>query len=120
MPSLGNETIQQAVNNASGYDTIIVRDGTYTENVNVDVDNLTIRSENGSANCVVNASDQNDLVFDVTADWVNISGFTVRDATGALGIYLNTVDHCTISENNVSNNIYGIYLVSQQLNFGMI
>jgi pectin methylesterase-like acyl-CoA thioesterase len=80
-------TIQSAVTAANPFDTIIVRDGTYTENVDVNK-RLTIRSENGSANCIVNAPDQNDHVFNVTADWVNISGFTVRDATGALGIYL--------------------------------
>jgi pectin methylesterase-like acyl-CoA thioesterase len=55
VPEGGNQTIQQAVNNASAYDTIIVRDGTYTENVDVSVDNLTIRSENGSEGCVVDA-----------------------------------------------------------------
>ena len=41
-------TIQGAVDAASSGDTIIVRDGTYTENVNVNK-RLTIRSENGSA-----------------------------------------------------------------------
>jgi nitrous oxidase accessory protein len=35
VPSAGNETIQQAINNASAGDTIIVRDGTYTENINI-------------------------------------------------------------------------------------
>ena len=51
-------TIQEAVNAASpgsGY-TIIVRDDTYIENVNV-AKQLTIRSENGSANCIVQAAD---------------------------------------------------------------
>jgi len=33
-------------------DTIIVRDGTYYENLEVDKQ-LTIKSENGSANCIV-------------------------------------------------------------------
>jgi parallel beta-helix repeat protein len=111
-------TIQSAVNVSNPFDTIIVRDGTYIENVDVDVDNVTIRSENGSANCVVNASDQNDHVFEVTADYVNISGFTVQDVTGSwkAGVYLNTVNHCTISENTASNNEYGIRLWSSSNN----
>jgi parallel beta-helix repeat protein len=103
--------IQSAVAVANFSDTIIVRDGTYNENVDVDVDNLTIRSENGSANCFVTALDKNDHVFSVTADWVNISGFTVQNATGSVkaGIYLTT-NHCTISENTASNNYDGIRL----------
>lgn len=51
-----NALIQGAVNNAASGDTIIVRDGAYNENVNVGVTHLTIQSENGSANCFVNAS----------------------------------------------------------------
>ena len=45
--------IQWAVDSASDGDTIIVRDGTYHENVVVDKQ-LTIKSENGSDNCIVN------------------------------------------------------------------
>jgi len=102
--------IQWAVDNASVGDTIIVRDGTYTENVDVNVDNLTIRSENGSVNCTVQAN-SNDHVFEVTADCVNISGFTIEGPTGySSGIYLgNGVDHCNISNNNIVG-LYGIYL----------
>ena len=41
-------TIQEAINAASSGDTVVVRDGTYTENVIVDKDHLTVRSENGA------------------------------------------------------------------------
>jgi parallel beta-helix repeat protein len=111
-------SIQSAVTAANPFDTITVRDGIYTENIDVTVDNVTIRSENGSANCVVNASASSDHVFEVTADYVNISGFTVQNATGTgkAGIYLNHVDHCTISENTASNNYCGIYLSSSSTN----
>jgi parallel beta-helix repeat protein len=66
----------------------------------------------------VNASDQKDHVFYVAADYVNISGFTVTGATGdgRAGIWLNTVDHCTISENTASNSTYGICLYSASTN----
>jgi parallel beta-helix repeat protein len=105
------ETIQWAVDNATAGDTIIVHDRTYNENVDI-IKQLTIRSANGSANCIVNASTPNDHVFGVTANYVNISGFTVTGATGnwIAGIYLNTVSHCNISNNNASNNRCGIYL----------
>jgi parallel beta-helix repeat protein len=111
-------TIQQAVNNATSGDTIIVRDGTYHENVDVNVAHLTIQSENGTANCVVNASSPNDHVFNITADWVNITGFTVENATTdyRVGIYLKTVNHCNISSNNATSNYYGIVLSSSSGN----
>jgi len=104
--------IQWAVDNATSGDTIIVRDGTYTENIDVNKDHLTIRSENGTDSTVVQAASSNDHVFNVTADWVNITGFTVENATGLFvrGVYLDTVSHCNISSNNATNNYYGIYL----------
>ena len=104
--------IQRAVNNATAGDTIIVRDGTYNENVNVNK-SLTIQSENGSDSTIVQAANPDDHVFEVTADYVNISGFTVKNTTGGIGvgIYLgNRVDHCNISGNNATNNYWGIYL----------
>ena len=61
--------IQWAVDAAFAGDTIIVRDGTYTENVDVNK-RLTIRSENGSANCIVQAAITVFPVFEVTADYV--------------------------------------------------
>ena len=106
--------IQWAVDNAIAGDTIIVRDGTYSENVDVNK-RLTIKSENGSANCIVDAADQNDYVFKITADYVNISGFAVTGATGN-GIYLYEVDHCNISGNNVTNNSHSIYLSASDYN----
>ncbi len=112
-PGDANTTIQGAVNDATSSDTIIVRDGMYNENVNVGVTHLTIQSENGSVNCFVNAPDPNDHVFEVnmSGDYANISGFTIRAATGdgASGIYLGLgVDHCNIADNIVSNNDVGI------------
>jgi parallel beta-helix repeat protein len=106
-------TIQSAVENATTGDTIIVRDGTYYENINVNK-TLTIQSENGSANCIVNAANPNDHVFNVTADRANISGFTVENAIGdyAAGIYLYDVEHCNISNNIISGNGFDIYLNS--------
>jgi len=105
--------IQSAVNNATDGETICVKDGNYHENVNVNTANITIQSENGAANCVVNASNPDDYVFNVTADWVNITGFTVEGATGypKAGICLGSgTAHCNISSNNATNNYYGIHL----------
>ena len=105
-------TIQQAVNNATANDTIVVRDGTYTENVDVNVDHLTIKSENGAASTSVQAANSNDNVFEVRRDYVNISGFNVTGATDRwkAGIYLSHADHCNVSNNTASNNWAGILL----------
>jgi len=111
-------TILQAVNNAIANDTIIVRDGTYTETVDVNVNNLTIKSENGSTSTIVRAMDSNDHVIEVTANYVNISGLTVTRATesGKAGIYLKSVEHCNITNNNALNNGYGIAISSSSSN----
>ena len=109
--------IQWAIDNATAGDTIIVRDGTYTENVDVNKQ-LTIQSENGSASTIVNAA-TSDHVFDVKTNWVNLTGFTVTGATGwgKAGIYLKYADHCNISSNNASGNtFYGIYLYDGNYN----
>ena len=109
-------TIQAAVNAASSGDTIIVRAGTYTENVKVEKKRLTIRSENGPDSTIVVAEDQDDHVFQVTADYVKISGFTVEGATGGSGIHLEA-DYCEISNNDCLNNrLHGIKLENSNNN----
>jgi len=104
--------IQDAITAASTGDTIIVKDGNYIENVNVNK-SLIIQSENGSDLTVVQAVSPCNHVFEVTADYVNISGFTVKGATAVdwiAGIYLDNADHCAITNNTCSNNNHGIHL----------
>ncbi|HII00117.1 TPA: PGF-pre-PGF domain-containing protein [Methanosarcinaceae archaeon] len=108
-------SIQAAVNGAHEGDTILVYPGTYKENVNVNVENISIRSFSGNPeDTVVNANNSEDHVFKVTAGSIEISGFTLTGAGGHdshfSGVYL-----CNISEGNISYNIlldnyYGIYL----------
>jgi parallel beta-helix repeat protein len=110
-PGQTYSAIQDAINASNPHDTIIVHDGTYNENLDVNVTHLTIQSENGSAVTIVQAVDSDDDVFEVIEDYVNISGFTATGATGSCGIYLGSgTDHCNISNNNASNNSDGIHL----------
>ena len=104
--------IRDAVNNTSSGDTIRVKDGSYNENVDVATDHLTIQSENGSVSTIVQAANSDDHIFKVTANYVNISGFSVTGATGTgnAGIYLKGADHCNISDNTASGNWGGIYM----------
>jgi len=102
-------TIQTAVDAANAGDTIIVRDGTYTENVDIDK-SITLKSSSGNPEyTIVDAVDPYDHVFSVTADHVKISGFTVTEAP-AYGIYLHNADYCDISDNICSHSAFGIYL----------
>ncbi|RCV64017.1 CASH domain-dontaining protein [Methanophagales archaeon] len=105
---LSDTPIQAAIDNVTAGETICVKDGEYNENVNVDTQ-LTIRSENGAASTTVNALYSNDHVFAVTADYVRISGFSVKGATGIMnaGIHLGG-SHCNISDNIASDNYVGI------------
>ena len=109
--------IQWAVDAASAGDTIIVRPGTYNENVDVDK-SLEIRSySQNPSDTIVKASNSDDHVFYVTADGVKISGFTVTGATGFFkaGIYLHT-DYSRVENVIASNNDLGIWLDSSSNN----
>ena len=104
-------TIQAAVNASSSGDTIIVRDGTYIENVDINKDHLTIQSENGAEATIVQAANPNDSVFEVTSDYVNINGFTMKGAhTCYAGIFIYHAGHCNIFNNICENNGLGILL----------
>nr|AAU83887.1 cell surface protein [uncultured archaeon GZfos34H9] len=108
--------IQWAVDNAIAGDTIIVRGGTYNENVKVNK-RLTIRSNSGPAHTTVVAEKTNAHVFEVTANYVSIKGFTVKNAIGKneaglhiyAGLYIHA-DHCNITDNRAVGNAYGFFL----------
>jgi len=98
--------IQAAVDFATEGDTVCVKEGSYTENVLVDK-KLSLRGEGA---VTVNAALSSGHVFNVTADYVNISGFTLENGTEGYeaGIALISVNHCNSSDNIVANNGDGI------------
>jgi len=116
-PGADFTTIQAAIDAASAGDTIIVKDGTYTENPYVETDGLTIQSENGKATTIIEAADSETDVFCISADDVTIDGFTTRGVTAELygGITLykdgGEVTGCVIRNNDCSNNDCGIIVI---------
>jgi hypothetical protein len=93
-------TIQQAVNAAASGDTIIVRDGCYSENIKVTKSDLTIRSENGADNTIISSADGTSDVFELNRSRITISGFTIKNAGGGSGISIGY----SSAENNLENN----------------
>jgi len=105
------ESIQAVVDAASAGDTIIVRDGIYTENINVNK-YLKIKSENSFASTIIQAADSDNPVFNVTGCPANINEFTVKGASNSDGISLYNAYYCIISNNEILDNGIGIRLDS--------
>ncbi len=108
-------SIQAGIDAANIGGTIYVNNGTYNENIVISKSVNVIGA--GTETTIVENSSL-DHVFYVTADSANISGFTVKGANfqKIAGIYLIGANHCTISDNNISNNGYGIQLRSSTNN----
>ncbi len=114
-------TIQEAIDNASNGDTIYVWAGTYYENVIINK-SITLIG-NGTKKTTINGSGIGDVIY-VTADWVNISGFTITGSgyksvnwNHDTGIEIYNANNVTIKNNNCSNNDYGIYLYFSVSNY---
>ncbi len=117
-------SIQEAIDAAGDGETILVYSGTYYENVVVNKA-LTIKSQSGAENTIVCTPDPETgkNVFEVWADNVEITGFTIRDSTNrmvpgdpfdpasyvdACGIYVGTCSGTKISRNIIRNNFEGV------------
>jgi parallel beta-helix repeat protein len=97
-------TIQGAINAASNGDTIFVRSGTYFENVVVDK-TISLIGENNSV--VEISSDHTAIALNITANNVNVSGFTIVNGLNA-AIELWYVQGCRIEDNILTGNGNGI------------
>jgi parallel beta-helix repeat protein len=94
-------TIQSAINASVYSDTIIVKDGTYLENIIVDKP-LKIRSENGYTSTTLIPLDSSSRAIQVISDNCLIQGFSIYSCN-SYAIYV-TGNHCTISNNMIGLN----------------
>ena len=112
-------SIQNSINNADSGDVIIVKPGTYTENVRITTDNLTIKSESENPDdTIIKAKSPSAHVFFLQADNVKIKGLKISGARryGYAGICLSSCNNCTIENNKLLNNSFGAYLLSSKGN----
>lgn len=113
------ESIQDAVNNTSSGDVVIVEPGNYTGSIMVSTENLTIRSDSGNPeDTIVTANNPGTNVFHIRADNTTVSGFKVRSApySQATGVYLTGCSYCDINNNDFSENYLGLYLSNSKNN----
>ncbi len=87
-------------------DTVFVKSGTYSENVLVDKPLLLFGENSGST--IVSGWNVSEDVITVVGEDVSITGFTIQ--SGKTGIFLNETTRCSISQNNIVDNTYGLGL----------
>ncbi|MDD3247319.1 MAG: NosD domain-containing protein [Methanosarcina sp.] len=108
------DSIQTAVSGASPGDVIIVKPGTYIENIRITTTpDLVIRSETGKPeDTIITAKSSSTNVFYTEVNNTTISGFKITgvDSTSAAGVYLVRCSNCIITNNDLSDNYVGVYL----------
>lgn len=97
-------TIHEAIENASDGYMIYIFNGTYAERLIVDK-SLYLRGESMGSTFV--DGDGTGIVFKITAADVNITRFTIRNAT--YGIYLDHSNNSKITYSTIESYEYGIY-----------
>ncbi|MHA2264131.1 MAG: NosD domain-containing protein [Candidatus Thorarchaeota archaeon] len=103
----GNYTsIQSAIDSASPGDTVFLYSGLYQESVLVDR-TISIIGEN--RNSTVLESGSSSYVILIDADWVNITGLSVRDKLGT-GLHLSNAENCSINRISIPYGDPGIYV----------
>ena len=126
-------TIQLAIKDASDGDTIFVYNysSPYYENVVVDK-SINLIGEDWETT-IINGVNNFKSTIHVIYDWVNISGFTVRNGYGGIrissnnntingnivienswgGVYLQNAKFNTITQNKIVDNFYGIQIYNK-------
>lgn len=112
--------IQEGIDAALDFDTVLVADGIYLGHGNSDLrinnKSISLKSENGSENCIIDAESTSPCITFEGYGSSTIDGFTIRNGAGGTGggIICETlndttiISHCSITENTFSEG-GGIY-----------
>lgn len=118
------QTIQSAVDAASNGDEIVVDQGVYTENIDIDKP-VTIRTAYGAYGpdeVTIVASIPSDHIIDIQSDHVTIQGFIMYGAQEYAAIYIDQHKDCSLIDNTCGisleqNNYMGIVLQDADDNY---
>ncbi len=108
--------IQEAILYADQGELIIVNEGIYYENI--DIERPVVLKCRKSHTCIIRAKDPNDHVFDIKANYVWIDGFKIEGPGhhNPDGISLHA-NYVKITNNIISNSRNGIFLGDSNFNF---
>jgi len=99
------DSIQAAVNNSNPGDLIIVKPGTYREQISAYTNGLTIRSQSGNPDDTIIQGPG----FTILASKITINGFTIKGNDGDGGIaVIDRMGECRIENNKILNSVSGI------------
>jgi len=86
-------TIQTAISSVANGDTIIVRSGIYTENLDFMGRGIIVKSEKGPEYTIIDGSMAGSVVIFVNQEGLDsvLDGFTIKNGSGTL---INTYQHC--------------------------
>jgi len=107
----GNYTfIQDAIDDAYPGDTVFVFSGVYLERILINK-TISLVGEDGNVT-IYGTGGMTHTVVNVSADWVNITGFTLQDPADEVtfGLMLNSSKFVSIRDCNISGNTIGVYL----------
>lgn len=105
------KTIQEAVNAAMPYDTVVVNSGVYVENVLIEKP-LILRSNAGPASTQIQAAIQNKPAIKISnASDVSVTGLSATGSTIA-GALVSSSTKVTLANNQFTNNGNGMTLYS--------
>jgi len=97
----GGGALQTAIDGADEGDTVVVGDDATYDPVTIDVDELTVRTDDGAT---VAGDGGDGAAVSVDADGVTVSGFSVTNPGGLLGIKVEAgYDDATIENNTVED-----------------
>jgi len=107
--------ITDAIISANESDIIHVYSGNYTENIVINK-SITLNGD-GSANTIIVSAYNNKNTIEVTANYTNISGFTIRNLGGSYAcVQLNSANFCQILNNHIENGENSVYLINSNNN----